>query len=219
MSDSSVGEASRPESVLKNAAIANNPAWAQLLGLCPLLAVSNSAVNALGLALASGIVVIGSNSVISLLRHNIPDAARLPCFVLVIATFTTVTTLLLEAFAFELYLRIALYVQIIVTNCMILGRAEAYASRQPVSRAILDAAGTALGFALALITLGVVREILGSGTLLHDAHLLFGESARDWTIRVSTDGALPLALLPPGAFLVAGLMLAGMNVVRYRHER
>ena len=101
--------------------LVNNPAWAQLLGLCPLLAVSNSVVNALGLALASGFVLLGSNLMISTLRHRIPDVARLPCFVLIIATFTTLTVMLLEAFAFELYLRIALFIQIIVTNCMILG--------------------------------------------------------------------------------------------------
>ena len=133
------------------AAIANNPAWAQLLGLCPLLAVSNTVANATGLALASAFVVVGSNTSISLLRRIIPDTARLPCFVLIIATFTTLTVMLLEAYAFDLYSRIALFVQIIVTNCMILGRAEMFASRQPVGRALMDALGTAVGFALALL--------------------------------------------------------------------
>ena len=144
--------------------LVNNPAWAQLLGLCPLLAVSNSVVNALGLALASGFVLLGSNLMISSLRHRIPDVARLPCFVLIIATFTTLTVMLLEAFAFELYLRIALFIQIIVTNCMILGRAESFASRQPVGAAVLDALGTAVGFAIALLTLGAIREVHGYGT-------------------------------------------------------
>ena len=150
------------------AAIANNPAWAQLLGLCPLLAVSNTVANATGLALASAFVVIGSNTSISLLRRIIPDIARLPCFVLIIATFTTLTVMLLEAYAFDLYSRIALFVQIIVTNCMILGRAEVFASRQPVGRALMDALGTAVGFALALLALGAVREVLGQGTLMAD---------------------------------------------------
>ncbi len=204
----------------KNAVLANNPAWAQLLGLCPLLAVSNSVVNALGLAAASTLVVIGSNTVISALRGFIPDQARLPSFVLVIATFTTVTTLLLEAFAFDLYLKIALYVQIIVTNCMILGRAEAFASRQPVSRAILDAAGTAVGFAIALIGLGAVREVLGQGTLFENAHLLFGESAASWTIDIGDAGTLPLALYPPGAFLTTGVIMALMtSLKRSTHDR
>ena len=156
------------------ATIANNPAWAQLLGLCPLLAVSNTVANATGLALASAFVVIGANTSISLLRRIIPDEARLPCFVLIIATFTTLTVMVLEAYAFDLYSRIALFVQIIVTNCMILGRAEVFASRQPVGRALMDALGTAVGFAIALLALGAVREILGQGTLMADMDLLFG---------------------------------------------
>ena len=188
--------------------LVNNPAWAQLLGLCPLLAVSNSVVNALGLALASGFVLLGSNLMISSLRHRIPDVARLPCFVLIIATFTTLTVMLLEAFAFELYLRIALFIQIIVTNCMILGRAESFASRQPVGAAVLDALGTAVGFAIALLTLGAVREVLGYGTLLRDMDLLFGEPAVNWIVHIATSGPLPLALFPPGAFLLAGLLFA-----------
>ncbi|MEC7554013.1 MAG: electron transport complex subunit RsxE [Pseudomonadota bacterium] len=188
--------------------LVNNPAWAQLLGLCPLLAVSNSVVNALGLAVASGFVLLGSNLMISTLRHRIPDVARLPCFVLIIATFTTLTVMLLEAFAFELYLRIALFIQIIVTNCMILGRAESFASRQPVGAAVLDALGTAVGFAIALLTLGAVREVLGYGTLLRDMDLLFGELAVHWIVHIATSGPLPLALFPPGAFLLAGLLFA-----------
>ncbi len=190
------------------AAVTNNPAWVMLLGLCPLLAVSNSVVNALGLACASAFVVIASNGLISLLRGIIPDFARLPCFVLIIATFTTIVTQLLEAFAYETYLTIALFVQIIVTNCMILGRAEAFASRQPFVRALLDALGTALGFAIALIALGAVRELLAQGTLLAGAERLFGVSAAAWRLTVMDGGALPLAAYPPGAFLVAGLVLA-----------
>ena len=188
--------------------LANYPAWAQLLGICPLLAVSNSVVNALGLALASGFVLLGSNLTISLLRHRIPDVARLPCFVLIIATFTTITVMVLEAFAFTLYLRIALFVQIIVTNCMILGRAESFASRQPVGVAVLDALGTAVGFALALLILGGIREILGYGTLLREMDLLFGETASSWIIELSSTAVVPLALFPPGAFLLAGLLFA-----------
>ena len=190
------------------AVIANNPAWAQLLGLCPLLAVSNTVANATGLALASAFVVIGSNTSISLLRRIIPDIARLPCFVLIIATFTTLTVMVLEAYAFDLYSRIALFVQIIVTNCMILGRAEVFASRQPVGRAIMDAIGTAIGFAIALLTLGAVREALGQGTLMDDMDLLFGPAAAALKVDLFSTPPLALALLPPGAFLIAGLLLA-----------
>lgn len=190
------------------ATLANNPAWAQLLGLCPLLAVSNTVANATGLALASAFVVIGANTSISLLRRIIPDEARLPCFVLVIATFTTLTVMVLEAYAFDLYSRIALFVQIIVTNCMILGRAEVFASRQPVGRALMDALGTAVGFAIALLALGAVREVLGQGTLMADMDLLFGSAAAALTIEVFSTPPLALAVLPPGAFIIAALMFA-----------
>lgn len=190
------------------ATLANNPAWAQLLGLCPLLAVSNTVANATGLALASAFVVIGANTSISLLRRIIPNEARLPCFVLVIATFTTLTVMVLEAYAFDLYSRIALFVQIIVTNCMILGRAEVFASRQPVGRALMDALGTAVGFAIALLALGAVREVLGQGTLMADMDLLFGPAAAALTIEVFSTPPLALAVLPPGAFIIAALMFA-----------
>jgi Na+-translocating ferredoxin:NAD+ oxidoreductase subunit E len=193
---------------------ARNPAWIQLLGLCPLLAVSTSTVNALALALASGGVLVGSSVAISSVRRFIPDFARLPAFVLVIATFTTCAVLVLEAYAFEMYLRIALFVQIIVTNCMILARAERFASRHPVLPALLDAVGTSAGFALALIALGLVREALGQGTLFAGMSLLFGPSAEAWTVTLPGDApALLLAALPPGAFIVAGLMLAAGNAL------
>jgi len=199
--------------------LANNPAWAQLLGLCPLLAVSSTLTNALGLACASAFVVIGSNTLISILRGVIPQFARLPCFVLIIATFTTLTTMFLEAYAFDLYAKIALFVQIIVTNCMILGRAEAYASRQPVGAALLDAIGTAFGFAIALIVLGSVRELLAFGSLLRDAPLLFGEQAAGWVMHQGEITLLPLAALPPGAFVVAGLLLATGQAVQQWSQR
>ena len=199
-------------------AISANPAWAQLLGLCPLLAVSNTVANAAGLAIASAFVLLGSNTTISLLRRIIPDAARLPCFVLIIATFTTVTVMVLEAYAFDLYSRIALFVQIIVTNCLILGRAEAFASRQSVPRAIADALGTAVGFAIALLVLGAVREVLGHGTLMADMQSLFGAQAADWKITLFSDAPLSLALLPPGAFLIAGILLAAAQGIYLRGQ-
>lgn len=194
-------------SEFRNAALARNPAWVQLLGLCPLLAVSNTVTNALGLAMASTFVVIGSNVLIAAIRRQIPDFARLPVFVLVIATFTTLTTLALEAYAYALYLKIALFIQIIVTNCMILGRAESFASRQSIGRTLLDASGTGFGFSAALLILGSTREILGRGTLFADLHLLLGESARAWQIQFG-EAVIPLANYAPGAFIIAGLLLA-----------
>ena len=196
------------------AAIERNPAWAQLLGLCPLLAVSNSLVNALGLALASGFVMLGSSLAISLARRWIPQVVRLPCFVLVIATFTTISVLLLEAYAFDLYLRVALFIQIIVSNCMILGRIEAFASRQPPGLAVLDALGTACGFAIALIVLGGVRELFGGGTLFAGLEQLLGPGFDEWTIELMPNGGLLVILLPPGAFIVAGLLLGAANSIR-----
>jgi len=201
--------------VFNNAWLHNNAAWVQLLGLCPLLAVSNSLVNALGLSLATALVIVGSNTSVSLLARMIPDHVRLPCFVLIIATFTTTAMLLLQAYAFDLYLGIALFVQIIVTNCMILSRAEAFASRQPPLPALVDALGTACGFTLALLTLGITRELLGSGTLFAGMEQLFGPNAADWRLEVlPANTTLTLLKLPPGAFLGAGLLLALANSLR-----
>jgi electron transport complex protein RnfE len=204
-------------SVFTAAMLDRNPAWVQLLGLCPLLAVTTSTVTSLALALASAAVLVGSNLSIACLRHWIPEFARLPAFVMIIATFTTCAVLLLEAFAFELYLGIALFVQIIVTNCIILARAEAFASRNPPGRALLDALGTGAGFALALLTLGTIREAFGRGTLLAGMDQLFGPAAADWTIDLpAVDTGLLLVTLPPGAFIVAGLLLGAGNAIRTR---
>jgi len=194
--------------------VRRNPAWVQLLGLCPLLAVSTSAVTALALAAASAAVLVGSNVAISALRRLIPEFVRLPAFVLVVATFTTCAVLLMEAYAFELYARIALFVQIIVTNCMILGRAETFASRAPVWPSLLDALGTAAGFAVALLTLGLVREAVGRGTLFAGMELVFGPQAAAWRLDIAGDSAgMLLATLPPGAFIIAGLLLAAGNAI------
>ena len=170
------------------AAVQRNPAWVQLLGLCPLLAVSNTVANAAGLAVASAVVLVGSAILVSLTRRFIPVDVRLPCFVLVIATFTTLVNLAMEAYAFELYQRIALFVQIIVTNCMILARIEQVAAKERFGRTLVDALGAAAGFAVAILTLGAAREFIALG--------------------------FPLGALAPGAFIVAGLLLALTNVVK-----
>ncbi len=205
--------------VFREGVAARNPAWVQLLGLCPLLAVSTSVVNALALALASGGVLLGANISVSLLRRWIPDFARLPAYVLIIATFTTCAVLLLEAHAFDLYLRIALFVQIIVTNCMILGRVESFASRTSPGRAAVDALGTASGFALALLIMGGVRELLGRGTLFANMDLLFGPVGANWQLTLPGDpGGLLIALLPPGAFILAGLLLGAGRALKQKGQ-
>ena len=197
----------------------NNPVWTQLLGLCPLLAVSNTVANALALALASSFVLISSNTLISSLRSLIPDFMRLPCFVLIISTFTTMTVLILEAFAFEIYLQVALFIQIIVTNCAILERAESFASKNSIFSSFLDAVGTSIGFAIAIITLGCAREILGNGTLFENLWFLTGSTEDLYTILLFDAAPFPVASLPPGAFLVAGLLLAASKAIYNSKEK
>lgn len=217
-SDTPIAIPDTPAPTWRDALFTRNPAWAQLLGLCPALAVSSSLVHALTLALATTLVLLGSNVVIAAVRAVIPPFARLPAFVLIIATWTTCAVMLLEAFAFEAYLGVALFVQIIVTNCIILARAETVASRTGMGVAALDALRTSAGFALALLSLGAVREMFGKGTLGAGLDRLLGPAAADWTLHLTGDaGGLLLVSLPPGAFLTAGLLLAfGQALARSR---
>lgn len=185
----------------------NNPALVQLLGLCPLLAVSASVVNALGLGLATTLVLFGSNLAVSLIRNQVTEAVKIPVFVMIIATFTTCTELLMKAYTFELYQILGIFIPLIVTNCTILGRAEAFASKNPPLPAALDGLMMGLGFALVLVVIGAIREIIGSGTLFANMQLLFGPSAANWTITIMDRGLL-VAVLPPGAFIVVGFLVA-----------
>lgn len=191
-----------------------NAALVQLLGLCPLLAVTGTVVNALGLGLATLLVLIGSNVAVSLIRNQVTDVIRLPAFVMIIAAFTTCTELLMKAFTYELYQILGLFIALIVTNCTILGRAEAFASKNPVHLAAFDGLMMGLGFMVVLLVLGAIRESLGYGTLFADMHLLFGESARSWKVDLfNLESGFLLAILPPGAFMVTGLLIAIKNVV------
>jgi electron transport complex protein RnfE len=199
----------------------NNPGLVQLLGLCPLLAVTGSVVNALGLGFATVLVLTGSNLVVSLIRHSVSDAVRLPAFVMIIAAFTTCTELLMQAFTYELYQILGIFIPLIVTNCVILGRADAFASKNPPLPAIADGVMMGCGFLLVLFAIGAVREAVGAGTLFANMHLLFGEAARDWQIRLfgkDYKGFL-VAVLPPGAFLVAGLLIALKNIIDARIQQ
>ncbi|WP_249976609.1 electron transport complex subunit E [Vreelandella olivaria] len=195
----------------------NNPALVQLLGLCPLLAVSSSVVNALGLALATLLVMACASTTISLIRHQVPSAVRLPAFVMVIAAFVTCAELLMAAFAYPLHQVLGIFIPLIVTNCAILGRADAFASRQPVLPAAIDGVMMGLGFGAVLILLGAIRELLGQGTLFSGMSLLFGPTAANWQLTLVDDYQFLFFILPPGAFFVAGLLIALKNSIDQRH--
>ncbi|MCS5587140.1 MAG: electron transport complex subunit E [Porticoccaceae bacterium] len=200
--------------VSKSGLWTNNPALVQLLGLCPLLAVTGTVVNALGLGLATMMVLVGSNIMVSLIRRHASDAIRLPVFVIIIATFVTCAELLMKAFTYELYQILGIFIPLIVTNCAILGRAEAFASKNNVGMAALDGSMMGLGFLLVLLALGSIRELLGQGTLLVDMHLLFGSIASDWAVRPFGDNySFLVIILPPGAFLVMGFLIAMKNII------
>ncbi|SDN08048.1 electron transport complex subunit E [Vreelandella arcis] len=196
----------------------NNPALVQLLGLCPLLAVSASVVNALGLAIATLVVMVGASTTVSLIRHQVPSAVRLPAFVMIIAAFVTCAELLMAAYAYPLYQVLGIFIPLIVTNCAILGRAEAFASRQPVLPAAVDGLMMGLGFGAVLIVLGVLRELLGQGTLFREMSLLLGPIADGWQLTLIDDYQFLFFILPPGAFFVAGLLIALKNVVDQRRK-
>jgi electron transport complex protein RnfE len=191
----------------------NNPALVQLLGLCPLLAVTNNVVNALGLGLVTTLVMVAANGLVSLTRNRVNSDVRLPTFVMIIAALVTIAELLMQAFTYELYLILGIFIPLIVTNCAILGRAEAYACKNPVVPALFDGFAMGVGFSVVLILLGAMRELLGQGTLFADMHLLFGEPARNWTITLFANyqGFL-FAILPPGAFIGMGLLIALKNI-------
>ncbi len=195
----------------------NNPGLVQLLGLCPLLAVTTSLINGLGLGIATIVVLIVSNVTVSLLRKVIRPEVRIPVFVLIIASVVTVIELVMNAYFYELHKVLGIFIPLIVTNCAIIGRAEAFASRNTADRAFLDGLTMGLGFTGVLVVLGALRELVGQGTLLSDAHLMFGAAARNISITINPDypGFL-LAILPPGAFFGLGLLIAIKNMIDSR---
>ncbi|RUR31774.1 electron transport complex subunit E [Vreelandella nanhaiensis] len=194
----------------------NNPALVQLLGLCPLLAVSTTVVNSLGLAIATLFVMVGSSTAVSLVRHQVSSAVRLPAFVMIIAAFVTCAELLMAAYAYPLYQLLGIFIPLIVTNCAILGRADAFASRQPVGLAALDGLMMGIGFGSVLVVLGGIRELLGQGTLFSDMALLFGPIAANWQLTLVENYQFLFFVLPPGAFFVAGMLIALKNVMDQR---
>ena len=200
--------------IMRNGLWTNNTAFVQLLGLCPLLAVSNTVINALGLGLATTLTLVASNSMVSMIRHWVRPEIRIPVFVLIIASTVTIIELSMNAWFHELYLILGIFIPLIVTNCAIIARAEAFASKNTVTSSFIDGLFMGLGFTAVLVTLGAIRELIGFGTLFQQAHLMFGDVALDFTITLFDNyrGYL-LAILPPGAFIGLGLLIAGKNII------
>jgi electron transport complex protein RnfE len=172
-----------------------NPVFIQVLGMCPTLAVSNSVINSLSMGLATLFVLVMSNLVVSSVRNLVPSQVRIATFIVIIATFVTVAEHILEAVSLDIYNSLGAYVPLIVVNCIILGRAEGFASKNPVFPSLLDGLGSGIGFTFAIVLMGIVREVLGSGSLL--GFKLFGDSYEPWVIMI----------LPSGGFLVLGVLL------------
>ncbi|MDD2893643.1 MAG: electron transport complex subunit E [Halothiobacillaceae bacterium] len=197
-----------------------NVVFTQMLALCPALAVTSTATNGLGMGLATTAVLLGANVLIAALRHLISPDVRIPVFIVLIATLVTLVDMALNAWLHELYKVLGLFIALIVVNCAILGRAESFASKNPVAASALDGLMMGLGFTLALIAIGGTREILGSGTLFKDAHLLLGEafSFLELTLIPDYKGFL-LMILPPGGFLAVGFLLAVKRIIDQRSAR
>lgn len=206
--------ATTPRAILEYGLASGNVGLVQLLGLCPLLAVSNNAVNALGLGLATVLALVLTNTAIAGIRKLTRHDVRIPTFVMVIAAVVTSIELAIRAWLPELHGVLGIFIPLIVTNCALMGRAEAFASRNTPARAALDGLATGLGFALALVALGGVREILGQGTLFAQAHMLFGQWGAGMTLTLIPEyRGLLLAMLPPGAFILLGLLIAARNAI------
>ena len=198
----------------------NNPGLVQLLGLCPLLAITTSAINGLGLGLATTLTLVTTNVTVSLSRKLIRPEVRIPVFVLLIASVVTTIELGMNAWFHGLYNVLGIFIPLIVVNCNIIGRAEAFASKNPVDRALLDGLAMGIGFTLVLITLGGLRELIGHGTLFAQAQLMFGEAGRALTLTlIENYRGFLLAILPPGAFIGLGLMIAAKNVINAWSEQ
>ena len=195
-----------------NGLIKENPTFVLMLGMCPTLAVTTSAINGLGMGLSTTVVLVLSNMLISMLRKVIPDSVRMPAFIVVVASFVTIVQFLLEGFVPSLYDSLGLYIPLIVVNCIILGRAESYASKNPVLPSIFDGIGMGLGFTFGLTCIAIVREFIGTGAIFGVQTLPLADAA------AGKGGYVPVTIfiLPAGAFLVLAFLVAGMNKLKKR---
>lgn len=197
----------------------NNVVFSQLLGMCPAMAVTTSGTNGLGMGLATAAVLVVSNLMISSLRHWISPQVRIPVYIVLIAALVTVVDMALNAYLHDLYKVLGMFIALIVVNCSVLGRAESFAARQPVLAAGIDGVAMGLGFTAALTLIGLIRELLGAGTLFAQASLLLGSSfAFLETTLIPNYGGFLLMILPPGGFLVLGVLLAGKRVLESRRS-
>ena len=196
---------------LYNGLIKENPTFVLTLGMCPTLAVTTSAINGIGMGLSSTVVLVMSNLMISLLRKVIPDGVRMPAFIVIVASFVTMVQFLMQGYLPSLYDSLGIYIPLIVVNCIILGRAEAYASKNPVLPSAFDGLGMGLGFTCAITILGAVRELIGAGTILST-----GSSALV-TIPESVYTPASIFILAPGAFFVLAMCIAIMNKIKAKH--
>ncbi len=209
-----------PRQVIFDGLWKNNPGLVQLLGLCPLLAVTGTVINGIGLGIATLVTMLVSNGIVSLTRNYLKPEIRIPVFVLIIAAAVTCIELIMNAWFYDLYLVLGIFVPLIVTNCVIIGRAEAFASRNKLIPALIDALAMGLGFLLVLATLGALRELLGFGTLFANAELLFGPMAENWELSLGSDyKGMLLAVLPPGAFFALGFLIALKNIIDTRQKK
>jgi electron transport complex protein RnfE len=208
------------QNIIRDGFWSNNVGLVQLLGLCPLLAVTGTFINGLGLGLATMATLVASNVIVSLIRKLVRPEVRIPVFVLVIASIVTIIELSMSAWFYELYKVLGIFIPLIVTNCSIIGRAEAFASKNTVGRSFVDGLSMGFGFLLVLVALGSLREIIGQGTLFSQAQLMFGETARSMTITfIDAYSGFLIAVLPPGAFIGLGLLIALKNIIDKRLER
>jgi electron transport complex protein RnfE len=205
--------------ISRNGLWSNNVALVQLLGLCPLLAVTSTVVNGVGLGIATLITLLLSNTIVSLIRGFVRNEVRLPVFVLIIASVVTIIELTMQAMFYDLYLVLGIFIPLIVTNCAIIGRAEGFASRNPVGPAALDGLMMGFGFLVVLALLGGMREIIGFGTLFANAELMFGEGAQSLKLEINPDySGFLLAVLPPGAFFGLAILIAAKNWLDLRPQ-
>ncbi len=208
------------KTLFRNGLWKQNTGLVQILGMCPLLAISTNVINALSLGLATVLVMAASSGAVSSVRNFVPHEIRIPVFVLIIAVLVTVIDLAMNAFVHSLYLVLGIFIPLITTNCIVLARADAYAAKNHPLHSVIDAVAMGLGLTLVLVVLGGIREIAGRGTLFSGIDMVFGESAKAWVLHVIPHyrGFL-LAILPPGAFIALGILIAGRNWLNARAEQ